>query len=863
MNQEVVEQKLTALFNKHPKPGASRHIVFWYDRDQDFTDVIDKLNLPENVKVVTVKNNLFHLKYLIEYENLESHFLLYFPQKKPADYKNWLLDMSLYSTEFFADPNSIILSELGIVDRSDNLIKFVSQYKKFFKSKKRLQDCGRLVHRISQIPDKHDLEKAMLVSLTPQQIIRNEDIIRAVLVRGLDENKNPLWLDIQKYELEEVFWKYVKLEFGYTSDLPSLHSLFTSLLITFTVQSITSNPHDDWNQYVLSIAENVTVFMNGWINHKDDHAYLLPLVSEVETNLNLGKRFHQWSLEELVEIDLFESVDKLVIGLMSQSVINDTNDHEKLLTYLRLRSTKYWHDKYVHDHQSLKAAILLKHLANSTKAFSANNANEMVEKYCNQWHELDTQYRYFTYHYYDSYIIKQDKELYSTTHNFYQSVFLDKLTAEWMKHLEKELAKDWWIAGVGDQKSFYLEHVESVVSNKSREKVFVIISDALRFEVGVELTEQLNKSAYGKADIKPLQSMLPSITSLGMAALLPHQNIQLEDNGQVSIDGKRCSSIEERDKTLKDHNSKSVAFSLNDFMKKSREEKRGLTQGLQVVYLYHNQIDAIGDNAKSEDQVFKACDSTIKTITDAVLDLTNTLSASNIIITSDHGFVFSDMPLPESELLPIEISEPLIKHKRYLITKKSQTQAGALQFNLGSITGQSDLNAVVPNGYIRYKTQGGGRKYVHGGHSLQEIIIPVITYKHIRKHQADETMPKKVEVELINKARQITTNIATFHFYQKQPVQGRYKPRKVKVGLWAKTNDHYETISDEAIVIFNKDNTDANDRKYTVNLTLKRIDYRPDHQYLLRLMDIVDESEYGIVYQEYDYQINILISHDF
>ena len=40
------------------------------------------------------------------------------------------------------------------------------------------------------------------------------------------------------------------------------------------------------------------------------------------------------------------------------------------------------------------------------------------------------------------------------------------------------------------------------------------------------------------------------------------------------------------------------------------------------------------------------------------------------------------------------------------------------------------LNALIPKENLRFKAAGGGINYVHGGASLQEVVIPVIKYKN-------------------------------------------------------------------------------------------------------------------------------------
>ena len=44
---------------------------------------------------------------------------------------------------------------------------------------------------------------------------------------------------------------------------------------------------------------------------------------------------------------------------------------------------------------------------------------------------------------------------------------------------------------------------------------------------------------------------MPSVTSVGMASLLPHKEMQVDGNLNVTVDGQACASMEQRDKILK------------------------------------------------------------------------------------------------------------------------------------------------------------------------------------------------------------------------------------------------------------------------------------------------------------------------
>lgn len=78
----------------------------------------------------------------------------------------------------------------------------------------------------------------------------------------------------------------------------------------------------------------------------------------------------------------------------------------------------------------------------------------------------------------------------------------------------------------------------------------VIISDALRYEVAHTLFEKMQADEKCNASIGAVQGVLPSYTPLGMASLLPHKTIEYSPSYDVLVDGKACSSTEQREAIL-------------------------------------------------------------------------------------------------------------------------------------------------------------------------------------------------------------------------------------------------------------------------------------------------------------------------
>ena len=131
-------------------------------------------------------------------------------------------------------------------------------------------------------------------------------------------------------------------------------------------------------------------------------------------------------------------------------------------------------------------------------------------------------------------------------------------------------------------------------------------------------------------------SSLPSVTSVGMASLLPHRELQVDGKLNVTVDGQNCGDLASRDKVLKAQNENNVALAFDDLINANQDRLRELLQGKNIVYIYHNQVDARGDKQASENEVFKACEEAIEEIHRLIHRLTMYLSASKFFVTADH-----------------------------------------------------------------------------------------------------------------------------------------------------------------------------------------------------------------------------------
>ena len=402
--------------------------------------------------------------------------------------------------------------------------------------------------------------------------------------------------------------------------------------------------------------------------------------------------------------------------------------------------------------------------------------------------------------------------------------------------IEDDLRQYGRILEVPRQEDFYNSRVRTADS-----KIVVIISDALRFEVAASLTEQLKRETQSKVELTAMQGIFPTITKFGMAALLPHKALTVEEkaNGTLSIqaDGIPTDSGY-RDKALKAANPRSIALQYKDVAGMSTEQLRSLTNGMEVVYIYHDTIDAASH--ASDSLVFSACNAAIMELQNLVRIATNRMNRTHVIITADHGFLYTFSPLKEDgKVDKTSFNQMEVEYGRRYAIMRQGAQPDYLM-HVQFIDETSGLTAFTPRESIRIKMQGGGLNFVHGGVSLQEICVPVTSYHHLRNaskeyqknRSKDDTTP--VTVSLLSASRKISNMIFSLNFYQREAVGDNRVAQTYQLYF---TDEYGKQISDVQKIIADRTAQNNQDRTFRVSFNLKQLKYNNAATYFLVIMD--------------------------
>jgi hypothetical protein len=287
-----------------------------------------------------------------------------------------------------------------------------------------------------------------------------------------------------------------------------------------------------------------------------------------------------------------------------------------------------------------------------------------------------------------------------------------------------------------------------------------------------------------------------------------------------------------------------------------QSERRALVQGKDIVYIYHNTIDAFGDKPATETKVFEACDTAIDELTAIVKIIVNDLSGINVFITADHGFLYTYKPLEESQKISRQTFSGDIYElgRRYALVSPETTADYLLPVKTEQILGGIPMKGFAPQDTVRIKVQGGGENYVHGGISLQEMVVPVIVYKGMRTGYKKYVEVQNPGLWLISESRKVSNLMFSLDFLQKQPVGDKVQPCNYTLHF---TDDEGVPVSDFQTVIADRTSDNASERVFRVRFTLKQMAFNRNKIYRLVIANDTDVPE------EVEFRIDIAFADDF
>jgi hypothetical protein len=288
----------------------------------------------------------------------------------------------------------------------------------------------------------------------------------------------------------------------------------------------------------------------------------------------------------------------------------------------------------------------------------------------------------------------------------------------------------------------------------------------------------------------------------------------------------------------------------------TKTDGRTLMRENDVVYIFHNRIDAVGDAQKSEGRTLDAVERTFEELEQIIRKVAN-INGSNMLLTADHGFLFQQEAVDAGDMAMLpSATEWTYRARRFAIGRGIAPAPGVKVFSAGELGVAGDWSAAFPLSLGRFPLQGSGKRYVHGGVALQEIVVPVV---RIRKTRADDA--GKVEVELLRVPAKITTGQISVALFQDRPAVDKVQPRRLRVGVFAKDGI---ALSEIRTLDFDSQDAEARNREITVLLTLSHeADAHNNSEVELRLEETLSGTQQSVTYKSHPIRLQKPFTSDF
>jgi len=387
------------------------------------------------------------------------------------------------------------------------------------------------------------------------------------------------------------------------------------------------------------------------------------------------------------------------------------------------------------------------------------------------------------------------------------------------------------IEGILPQAQIFCDRVAPALAKKKKTVFFLV--DALRYEMASELLEGMERDF--DVVLEPAIGSLPSITSVGMAALLPGAEkgmelVSAKSGLTVVLEGRPIGDRKSRLAYMEEKVAGGfMALKLADILRLGAKRKKELKEASLVV-VTSQEIDRLGEEGEDYAETRRWMDDMLEQLRRAIRILAK-LGVEHFIITADHGYLFADQ-LDPGMFMDSPGGTVLELHPRVWIGKGGTDAKGYVRVGANQLEFGGDLELAFARGLSCFRVKGGVGGYFHGGISLQEMVIPVAVLQSKASAAGGAAAGIKIKLEFGKSAitNRFFSMVATLEVYGLFPpedvrVRAAVLSNKKEVGFCAMAAYGYEEGSREIAMRKNEPNAltfmlseDAGVEKVTVQI---------------------------------------------
>jgi hypothetical protein len=739
----VVTETLVQMIAKQVD---EKGLVVWYDPEQAYSTVAAELHLPNTI-VVRYDGSFLHLRKKIDYllnDNQPPRLVVYVPMERAqTDCALIELDCAGVIMQPRQQPPACN-TRLSVVGR--NALKQilgddqVSEIERQVEAGKlSLADLNSLAEQGIDIST--GVLKLIFGSANPQEVA-----LALLHDKRFDEE---LGKKEAQNELRHLLQVSFDIELSASETLSKWraqlgrHVLLTDLFVALKEQVPSSLAAVPVAKSTGGIDACVRLART-WRNSRDVRNSYVILANKVEQDLSLGQL--DLPVGALRENETFFCVERALLAHVESGLLRSAT--AALLELAEYRLSRFWADvipatqaQWALISSAAEVLIVADRVGKALKK-APSMVPALVKAYADDdepWCLLDTHHRHMESRKYNfEFAANIDhgglEKLITRAEQRYTEV-----GSELAKHFITQFQKAKHpINGLLRQRDIFEKQVKPHLGEG---KVAYVWVDALRFEMARELCLLLKDNF--KLEIQPAIGTMPTITEIGMAALLPkaHESAKVVAVGggklALEIDGKTIKDRKDRVAFLKENAGVSVFDAkLDDLLPKPTKKVKDGIQNNQLILITSQEIDELGE-ADNMAQSRLQIDGVLSHLRRGVRILADH-GINTIVLVADHGHLFAD---EIGEDMKIETPGGKMEdlHRRVWVGIGGTSEPSYLRTSLSSLGVDSELDIATPWTFAVFKSKGGGRAYFHGGLSPQELIVPVVVMHPTAKRLAPTT----------------------------------------------------------------------------------------------------------------------------
>jgi len=556
--------------------------------------------------------------------------------------------------------------------------------------------------------------------------------------------------------------------------------------------------------------------------------------------------------EAIVNIETFPAIERVLLRHAENRLLEQTDDN--ILVLAESRKAGFWCDAEpkLQARWALVAAatevLLEAERVEKMLKKSPQSITGMIKEYAEgekPWCLLDTQYRHMESRWYNL-------EPHGDDHDSIEKLVIQArrryvaVGSEVARQFLTQLQKTTPDKSVVRQREVFENYVKPFLSEKKTAYVWV---DALRFEMGRELARLLREDF--EVDLHPALAAVPTVTEIGMAALLPgaqgEAKVVTSGSGKLAleINGTVIKDRKDRLTLLKQHAGVEVFDAkLDNLLPKPSKKVREGIENAQLILVTSQEIDELCEQDNIT-QARRQMDGVLNDLRRGVRMLVD-MGIERIVLAADHGHLFAD-ELSEDMKVDSPGGETADLHRRVWVGHGGNADDAFLRAPLSAFGMQGDFDLATPWTFACFKCKGGAKAYFHGGLSPQELLVPVLILSPLSKPSAGP--PVGITWKLVPGSQKLTTRFFSVQITGYKSGLFDIEPPKVRVEMRAKGRIVSRAVSasygfEEATGDVALRNDEANSREIAQNTVTLMIIEEPDQKSVgLYLLDAATGAE--------------------